>query len=214
MGRLAEVLYNDVASVANKIITTGEKPTARAILSEIGMGSMSTIQTHFKQWQVDQALHLPNMNLEILNQDITRAINLAIFTKIKEETANLNNILEEEKAVCIQIQKEYEQLSKAYEDQSSILKDSEKEYDELVGRSEMLEADVKRLITELANERKSSESDRTKIAILNHRLEIIQRLEVEVERLHDELKLANNNAAEFKKNSAVAEAKLEAALAK
>ena len=153
--------------------------------------------------------------MKFLNPDITRAINLVIFTKSQEATANLVNTLEEEKAVCIKIQKEYEQLSLAYEIQSSILKDNEKEYAELVGRSEMLEADVKRLITELANERKSSESARTKIAILNHRLEIIQRLEVEVEveRLHDELKIANNNAAEFKKNSAVAEAKLEAALA-
>ncbi len=214
MGRLADVEFNDIASVANRMLLAGEKPTARAILAYLGMGSMSTIQTHFKQWQLDQAVNLPAINHEILNPDITRAINLVIFTKSQEETANVVNTLEEEKAVCIQIQKEYERLSLAYETQSSILKGSEKEYAELVGRSVMLKADVKRLITELANERKSSESARTKIAILNHRLEIIQRLEVEVERLHVELNQANNNAAEFKKNSAVAEAKLEAALAK
>ena len=65
MGRLADVKFNDIASVANKMLLAGEKPTARAILAELGKGSMSTIQAHFKQWQLDQALHQPLVNHEI-----------------------------------------------------------------------------------------------------------------------------------------------------
>ena len=213
MGRLADVEFNDIASVANKMLLAGEKPTARAILARLGMGSMSTIQTHFKQWQSDQALHLPAINHEILSPDISRAINLTIFNKIKEETASLNDILEEEKATCIQIQKEYKQLSVDYETQLAVLSNMENQYAELVGRAEMHESDVKLLTTELANERKSAESARTALAIANHQLLRLNQLEVEVEMQRSELKLASDNVAEYRKNSAVAEAKLEAALA-
>lgn len=213
MGRLADVQFNDIASVANKMLLAGEKPTARAILANLGMGSMSTIQTHFKQWESDQALHLPAINHEILSPDISRAINLTIFNKIKEETANLNDILEEEKATCIQIQKEYEQLSVDYETQTAALSNMETQYAELVGRAEMLEMDVKQAVNELVNERKSAESARTSLAIANHQLIRLNQLEVEVEIQRNELKLASENVAESRKNSAVAEAKLEAALA-
>ena len=64
MGRVAIVQFNDVATNANKMLVAGCKPTARAILAELGIGSMSTIQTHFKQWQADQAFHLLAINLE------------------------------------------------------------------------------------------------------------------------------------------------------
>jgi hypothetical protein len=213
MGRVAIVEFNDVATIANKMMVAGGKPTARAILAELGIGSMSTIQTHFKQWQADQALHLPAINHEILSPDVTRAINLTIFTKIQEATANLDSTLEEEKATSIQIQKEYEQLSVDHAIQLTALSYMETQYAELVGRAEMLESEVKRSATELANERKSAESARTTLAIANHQLVRLHQLETEVEMQRSELKLANDNAAEFNKASAVAEAKLEAALA-
>lgn len=212
MGRPAIVEFNDVATIANKILLGGGKPTARAILMELGIGSMSTIQTHFKQWQADQAKHILPINHEILSTDITRAINLVIFTKSQEASAELINTLEEEKATSIQIQKEYEQLSLDYEAQSSILKDIETEYAELVGRAEMFESQVNRLITELANERKLSESARIALAILNHRLERVQQLEVEVEMQRVELKSANDRVATMSISNAVAEAKLEVIL--
>ena len=213
MGRVAIVQFNDVASIANKMLVAGCKPTARAILAELGVGSMSTIQTHFKQWQADQAFHLPAINLEILSPDVTRAINLTIFTKIQEATADLVNTLDEEKATCIQIQKEFEQLSVDYDTQSTALSEMETQYAELVGRAEMHESDAKLLTIELANERKSAESARTALAIANHQLIRVSQLEAEVEMQRSELKLVNDNAAESRKNSAVAEARLEAALA-
>ena len=212
MGRVAIVEFNHVATIANKMLVAGGKPTARAILAELGVGSMSTIQTHFKQWQADQAFHLPAINLEILSPDVTRAINLTIFTKIQEATADLVNILDEEKATCIQIQKEFEQLSVDFETQTAALSNMETQYAELVGRAEMLESDVKLLTTEFANERKSAESARTALAIANYQLQRLNELEAEVEMQRSELKLASYNSAELSKATAVAEAKLEAAL--
>ena len=213
MGRVPIVEFNDVATIANNIKAEGGKPTARAILFKLGVGSMSTIQTHFKQWQADQALNVPAINNEILSPDVTRAINLTIFTKIQEATADLVNTLDEEKATCIQIQKEFEQLSVDYDTQSTALSEMETQYAELVGRAEMHESDAKLLTIELANERKSAESARTALAIANHQLIRVSQLEAEVEMQRSELKLASDNVAESKKNSAVAEAKLEAALA-
>ena len=89
----------------------------------------------------------------------------------------------------------------------------ETQYAELVGRAEMHESDVKLLTTELANERKSAESARTALAIANHQLLRLNQLEAEVEMQRSEMKLVIDNAAEYRKNSAVAEAKLEAFLA-
>lgn len=121
--------------------------------------------------------------------------------------------MDEEKATCIQIQKEFEQLSVDYDTQSTALSEMETQYAELVGRAEMHESDAKLLTIELANERKSAESARTALAIANHQLIRVSQLEAEVEMQRSELKLVNDNAAESRKNSAVAEARLEAALA-
>lgn len=213
MGRVAVVEFNDVASIANEIKAAGGRPSARAVLAALGVGSMSTVQKHFKQWEIDQALHLPENNLEILSPDIARAINLTIFAKVREATAILANTLEEEKAICAQMQKEYDQLSVDHEMQLTALSDMETQYAELTGRAEQLESDFARTVIELNNERKTSESARTDLAIANHKLERLHLLEAEVEMQRSELKLANDNAAGFSQAAAVAEAKLEAALA-
>lgn len=213
MGRVAVVEFNDVAIIANEIKAAGGRPSARAVLAALGVGSMSTVQKHFKQWEADQARHLPENNLEILSLDIARAINLTIFAKVQEATAILSNMLEEEKAICAQMQKEYDQLSADHEIQLTALSDMETKYAELTGRAEQLESDFARTAIELSNERKTSESARTDLAIANHQLERLHLLEAEVEMLRSELKLANDNAAGFSKAAAVAEAKLEAALA-
>lgn len=211
MGRIAIVEFNDVAISANKMLAAGKKPTARLVLDDLGSGSMSTIQTHFKQWQADQALHLPIPNLEILSPDITRAINLTIATQVGEATAALNQTLAEENATCLQIQKEYERLSAAYETQAAILTEIESQYANLTGRAELLESEVKRFATELSNERKAAESARADLIVANYKLERLPQFEADVEMLRSELKQANDKAADFSKAAAVAEAKLEAA---
>ena len=211
MGRIAIVEFNDVAISANKMLAAGKKPTARLVLDDLGSGSMSTIQTHFKQWQADQALHLPIPNLEILSPDITRAINLTIATQVGEATTALNQTLDEENATCLQIQKEYERLSAAYETQAAILTEIESQYANLTGRAELLEYDVKRSATELSNERKAAESARADLIVANYKMERLPQIEADVEILRSELKQANDKAADFSKAAAVAEAKLEAA---
>ena len=211
MGRIAIVEFNDVAISANKMLAAGKKPTARLVLDDLGSGSMSTIQTHFKQWQADQALHLPIPNLEILSPDITRAINLPIATQVGEATTALNQTLDEENATCLQIQKEYERLSAAYETQAAILTEIESQYANLTGRAELLESEVKRFATELSNERKAAESARADLIVANYKMERLPQIEADVEILRSELKQANDKAADFSKAAAVAEAKLEAA---
>jgi septal ring factor EnvC (AmiA/AmiB activator) len=212
MGREALVEFNDVAISANKMKGAGKKPTARLILVDLDCGSQSTIQTHFKQWQADQALHLPIPNLEVLSPDITRAINLTIATQVGEATAALNQTLDEENATCLQIQKEYEQLSEDYKAQAEILSEMERQYANLTGRAELLESEVKRFATELSNERKAAESARAELIVANFKLERLPQLEADVEMLRSELKQANDKAADFSKAAAVAEAKLGAAM--
>ena len=211
MGRVALVEFNDVAISANKIMATSKKPTARLVFDDLGSGSMSTIQTHFKQWQADQAQHLPVINHEVLSADITRAINLTIATQVAKATEVLTETLAEENVTCLQIQKEYEQLSVAYKAQAEILSEMESQYANLTGRAELLESEVKRSATELSNERKAAESARADLIVANYKLERLSQLEADVEMLRNELKLANDKATEFNKAAAVAEAKLEAA---
>lgn len=212
MGRIALVEFNDVAISANKMIAAGKKPTARSVYDDLGSGSMSTIQTYFKQWQVDQAQHLPSINHEVLNPDITRAINLTIATKVAEATAGLAEALAEENITCLQIQKEYAQLFIDYENQGLILAEMETQYANLTGRAELLESENKRATAELSNERKSVEATRTELAIVNYKLERLSQFEAEVEMLRSELKQANHEANSFSKAAAVAEAKLDLAI--
>lgn len=212
MGRVALVEFNDVAISANKMMATGKKPTARYVFDDLGIGSMSTIQTHYKQWQADQALHLPVINHEVLSPDITRAINLTIATQVAEATAALTETLADENLTCLQIQKEYEQLSAKYEAQAKILSEMESQYANLTGRAELLESEVKRTATELSIERKAVESARADLIIANYKLERLSQVETDVEMLHSELKQANDKAADFSKAAAVAEAKLDAAM--
>ncbi|MES2662914.1 MAG: DNA-binding protein [Pseudomonadota bacterium] len=212
MGRVAIVEFYDVAISANKMLAAGKKPTARLVLDDLGSGSMSTIQTHFKQWQADHALHLPNANFEILSPDITRAINLTIATLVSEATDALSETLAEENATCKQIQKEYAKLLEEYETQAAILAEMESQYANLTGRAELLESENKRAATEISSERKSVESARTELAIVKYKIEHLSQLEAEVEMLRSELKLANDQAAEFSKAAAVAEAKLGVAM--
>lgn len=212
MGRVALIEFHHVAMTANKILAQGKKPNARDIHKEVGIGSMSTIQMHFKQWQVDQAMHLPITNDEILSVDITRAINLVIATQVTEATAALNHTLADENATCLQIQKEFAELSADYENQAATLAEMECQYANLTGRAELLESENKRIEKELSNERKAAESARSDLAINNYKLERLTQLEVEVEKLSGDLKLANDKANEFSKAAAVAEAKLSAAI--
>ena len=212
MGRIALVEFNDVAISANKMIAAGKKPTARSVYDDLGSGSMSTIQTYFKQWQVDQAQHLPSINHEVLNPDITRAINLTIATKVAEATAGLAEALAEENITCLQIQKEFAELSADYENQAGTLAEMESQYANLTGRAELLESENKRATAELSNERKSVEATRTELAIVNYKLERLSQLEVEVEKLSGDLKLANDKANEYSKAAAVAEARLNSAI--
>lgn len=211
MGRDADVEFNDVAISANKMLAEGNKPSARKVQIALG-GSMSTVQKHFKQWEADQALHLPNRNHEILSPDINRAINLVIATQVTDATAALTETLAEENATCLQIQKEYAQLSADYDTQAATLTEMESQYANLTGRAELLESENKRAATELSSERKAAESARAELTIVNYKLERLSQLEAEVEMLRSELKIANDQAAEFSKAAAVAEAKLGVAM--
>jgi hypothetical protein len=210
MGRVALVEFNDVAISANKIMATGKKPTARYVFDDLGIVSMSTIQTHFKQWQADQALHLPVINHEVLSPHITRAINLTIATQVAEATAALTETLANENVTCLLIRKEYGPLSVEHEGHAKVLSEMESQYANLTGRAELLESEVKRTATELSYERKATEAAKANLTVVNYKLEQLSQLEAELERLRNELKLANDKAAEFSKAAAAAEAKLEA----
>lgn len=212
MGRVAIVEFNDVAISANKMLAAGKKPTARLVLDDLGTGSMSTIQTHFKQWQADQALHLPAINHEILSPDINRAINLTIATKVSEAIIALTENLAEENATCLIIQKEYEQLVADHEIQAARLSEMENQYANLTGRAEQLESDVKQTLNDLNNERKSSEAVRTELAIAKKELENLFRLEAELKEIRDELKDTQAQSAIYKESAAVAKALYEGEL--
>lgn len=213
MGRDSTIGYNDVAIAANAIHAIGTKVTARSIRSEIGRGSMATILIHFQQWQKDQAIHDLIVDESLMDPMITRAINLLIATKAQEATADISNKLIEEQSSCAELIKEYSLQEQELASKSAALSEIEAQYAVLTGRAEQLESDLKRSALDLNNERKTAELTKMELAVTHHKLEALSRMEAEVDILRSELKVASDKAAESSKVAAVAEAKLEAAMA-
>lgn len=209
MGRDATIDYNDVAIAANAIHAIGTRVTARNIRSEIGRGSMATILIHFKQWQKDQTMHDPIIDESLMDPIITRAINLLIATKAQEATADISIKLIEEQSSCAELIKEYTLQEQELASKATALADMETQYAQLIGRAEQLETEVKYSANELNNERKSSESARTELAIAKNRLDSLARLEAELEKTREELQEAKAQAAIYSEAAAVAKAKYD-----
>jgi SOS-response transcriptional repressor LexA len=199
MGRVALVEFNDVAMIANKMMAEGKKPSAREIQKELGFGSMSTVQAHFKQWRADQALHLPAINHEILSPDINRAINLTIATQVSAVTIALTETLADEIQNYLQIKKEFDALSEAHKTQAAEFTEMKSMYEKQTGYAEALELEATMKIKELTNERQAAELARTALTVAEHKLERMQLLEVDVDQLRSDLKQANDKIAEFSK---------------
>lgn len=176
------------------------------------MGSMSTIQTHFKQWQTDQAMHIPHTNQEVLSPDITRAINLTIATLVQQATAELSETLAEEQSVSCRLQKEYVQLETEHQMQAKVLAVLETEFAVLTGRTEQMEIEIERTNKNLIDERKTTESLRIELAIASHLVEEIPRFETELNKVRAELLDARTQSALFSEAAEVAKAKYEAEL--
>lgn len=212
MGRDATVDYNDVAIAANKIKAAGSKPTVRSVRDEIGRGSQATVHTHFKQWQKDQSVHDPIVDVELMDPLIARAINLLIATKVQEATADITSKLLEEQSSCDSIIKEYALQSDDIKAKDAELSALVSQYANLTGRSELLEADVAHKVIELNNERKASDLVRTELAIAKKQLESLPRLESELDQAHAALQdaRAEAEAAVNSEASAVGKAKIEA----
>ena len=209
MGRNTTVDYIDVAIAANKIHATGTRVTARNISSEIGRGSMATILIHFQQWQKDQAIHDLVIDDNLLDPVIIRAMNVVIATKVQAATADIFNKLTEEQSSCAELIKEYTIQEQELAAKTVALSEMETQYAELTGRADQLESDVKRSEVELNNERKSSESARTELAIAKNRLESLPRLEAELENMREALLEARAQAAINSEAAAVAKAKYD-----
>jgi colicin import membrane protein len=71
------ISYEEVAAVAERLVTTGATPTHRAIRMELGTGSANTIHRHLTQWLAQRA-ERPAPAPSELPVDVARSITAAL----------------------------------------------------------------------------------------------------------------------------------------
>ena len=88
MARETTITIEQVSAVALKLQAQGVKPTSRAVLAEIGYGSMGTILKLLQQWQ-DNPANQSHIVDSTLDPSIVKAINNMTATKLQEATAEI-----------------------------------------------------------------------------------------------------------------------------
>jgi chromosome segregation ATPase len=71
------ISYEEVAAVAERLVTTGTTPTHRAIRMELGTGSANTIHRHLTKWLAQRA-ERPASSPSELPPDVARSITAAL----------------------------------------------------------------------------------------------------------------------------------------
>lgn len=210
MVRESTITLEQVSTVAEQLQKKGIKPTSRAVLAEIGHGSMGTILKLLQQWQSNQG-NQSQIVESTLDPGIAKAINNAILTKMQEVTAEMAN-----KLAGLQI--EADNLITENESQSDVIESQLVEQSKLQaqnsaldGRIQQLELEAIRTTTELSTERQSAEKLRISLAKAELRLEAVPKIELENEKLRAEIESLKIKVAESHQAEAVAIAKLEAA---
>ena len=202
--------YEDFLAATNSILGRGEKVTVRSVRTEIGQGSMATIQPYLKKWRDEQVVKsqgvpLPEtINASILGEMHRREndVKLKFLEQIEDAELVIKELTELTKNQAGMIEKLKEELSK-----------KEKFLSAKEAMLEKSEQEVRELKTSLDQEQKNVEKARIQAAqaVLKSEgyQESTKNLSEENKTLRLKIEDAQKRASEFDKRAAVAEAKLE-----
>jgi colicin import membrane protein len=179
------VSFAEVAAVADRITGRGERPTVRSVRTELGGGSLATIQRHFSAWKDGHRPTLP------VNMALPPELQRAMLTQIERAAAEARAGLETELAETLA---ERDGLTDELERQSETLAAAEQrtqaqaaEIERHAGTIAMLERALSEAREQAARERDAAEAARRAAALAELRLEDLPGLRTEVEALRTKL---------------------------
>jgi hypothetical protein len=211
MAREPTITYEDVASAVNHIKSNGGKPSARNVRESLGRGSMATVVKLLRMLQGRQ-ISQSQVSDEILDQSVTSAINSYITGKIQEATTAFTMREAELQSDADMLIGEYERQTEELTTQADVFSELQERHAVLNGRVQQLQSDAKCSVSELFIERQAAESARVALAKAELRLEVVPRMETELNKVRAELLEARTQSALFSEAAAVAKAKYEAEL--
>ena len=211
MAREATITFEQVAAAADSIKAKGGKASARSVREVLGSGSMATVLKLLQQWQSGQVRQSASID-DTLDPSVVRAISNQIATRVQEATADTTARLADLQAEADLIIVENERQAVDLEAQAAELVVLHGQYAELAGRAQQLESEAGRTAAEWVAERRATEVARVELAKAELRLEVVPKIEAEIEKVRAELLQARAQSAELHEAAAVATVKLEGAV--
>jgi colicin import membrane protein len=190
--------YEEFANAADKIQSSGKKPTVRGIRAALGnTGGHELISKYLHRWH-DENGRLDKIIDQQLDPSISKAINLFLACKINEAkvdaTAQIRDLQKESDDLNLENESlAYENTLKTDSLSSQIVQNNV-----LTGRVQQLIADVERNASELIKERHKTEVVRMALAKAEQRLEYLSSINGELEKVRGELIQYQLKAAELK----------------
>ena len=208
MARETTITIAQVSAVALKLQAQGVKPTSRAVLAEIGYGSMGTILKLLQQWQSNQS-NKSKVIENSIDPAIASAINNTLATRVQdaiaEVTIKLANLQIETDNLILENEHQFDVIESQLIEQSEL----QAQNATMAGRIQQIEIEANKTIAELSTERQTSEALRIALAKAELRLEVIPKIELEIIKLRTEVDALKIQAASSHESEAVALAKME-----
>lgn len=218
MGRDASISYEDVASVADSILSAGGHPSVKAIREHLGRGSYTTVYKLLGEWE---ALH--RRQPEIPSR-IPKFLEKAVFDFLDQEMAaqrsGLETALSDARQAASEIsleneyqQREIEKLIQAVNAERSLSASLQGRLEQMQAELETIRVDTREAVgaarTEATRERQIAEELRVELAKVKLRLDGIPHLESSLERSHKELEGEREARHEAERAAAATQAGLE-----
>lgn len=190
------VSFTEVATVAERLTTRGDRVTAQAIRAELGSGSLGTIQKHVTAWRAGQ--RTVKAESDALPADLQRALVAHIEHRVSEARA----VLEAELTEC---QGERETLASELERQATELSTAieriQQQNTDLArqgGSIATLESALSEARAQADKERQAAEEARKASALAELRLENLETLRTQLSEEREARRRAEIETAELR----------------
>ncbi|QKY12009.1 DNA-binding protein [Janthinobacterium lividum] len=177
MPRLATITQDHVNAIANRLKSTGTKPTVRLIIAEHGSGSPGTVHPMLKNWESGQPQQATGITLSPV---LMRVLQEHFGQEVARATAEVQSQLANSEETAADLARENKQLAEQLEEHEDNIGQLMDANAALQGRIDQLERDLASAREEALTQRAGAERAHTELAKLEMRLEAMPRLEADL----------------------------------
>ncbi|KMQ79987.1 hypothetical protein BPMI_02245 [Candidatus Burkholderia pumila] len=210
MAREANITQDQVSRAAEAIRDAGAQLTVRAIRERLGAGSMATVLKFFQAWR-DAQVKEPEAPVS-LPPTLQRGLLEFVSSEVDSAKGQLRAELEIVNQANADLIIESDRQALVIENLTGTLETVYGEKAEITGRLEQVLAERYAALEESTTERQTAESARTELAKALLRLEMMPRLEKEIDNLRRQVEAESSARVTAEQAAAVAVAKLEASI--